>query len=303
MPYIKEGFKGERIFSLPDKTIDDFVSGNYADTLCVTKIGYFPQVKYHYNNKESGTKYNILLHCVSGHGWFEVDGERRELKSNQFVIIMGSANYAYGADEDDPWTIYWAHFRGSASNKIINTTYLYSDVEIVESSRSEYRIDLFEEIFMNFQMGYIKEHYLYTCSLFDLYLHSFIYQKPFRYISNRREAPSFIEKVCSFLEENVSHSLSVADIASFFGYSVSHFSMLFKRESGCSPMDYFIKLKMRRACRYLELTDLRPSQIYSKLGFNDVAYFTRLFKKCIGVSPSTYRKRERANSCVTEGVK
>lgn len=292
MPQIKEGFKGQRIFSLPEQTINKFVACSLVSSLYISKIGYFPQVKYHYNNKSQGVPYNILIHCVSGKGWFEMCGVRHILSANMYVILPAGVPYSFGADENNPWTIYWVHFGGKAARDLLGSSFAYGETPTTESSRTQYRIDLFEEIFMNMEMGYIREYYLYACSVFMLYLNSFLLQNPFQLVTSIRNT-GFIDRVYNYMNENISSSPTVNDIASYFGYSVSHFSMKFRTETGYSPMDYFIKLKIRKACHYLELTDMRPSQIYSKLGFNDAAYFTRIFTKIMGISPTAYRKKER----------
>ena len=68
--------------------------------------------------------------------------------------------------------------------------------------------------------------------------------------------------------------------------------MLFQKETGVSPMGYFIRLKIQKACEYIELTPLKLNEISIKLGFEEPAYFSRMFTKIMGISPSAYRKKE-----------
>ena len=69
--------------------------------------------------------------------------------------------------------------------------------------------------------------------------------------------------------------------------------MRFAKETGVPPIDYFIRLKIRTACREIELTALPLNEISARLGFGDPAYFSRVFTKVMGIPPSEYRKRER----------
>ena len=80
-------------------------------------------------------------------------------------------------------------------------------------------------------------------------------------------------------------SLFVTDI----GYSQSHFSSLFKNRTGESPIAYFIRLKVEYACKLLKETDLKINQICFKIGIEDSFYFSRLFSKAMGMSPTEYR--------------
>ena len=73
---------------------------------------------------------------------------------------------------------------------------------------------------------------------------------------------------------------------------MTHFSALFFGETGVSPMNYFIRLKIQKACEYIELTNMKLNEIATHLGFEDAAYFSRTFTKVMGCSPSVYRKKE-----------
>ena len=72
--------------------------------------------------------------------------------------------------------------------------------------------------------------------------------------------------------------------------------MLFQKETGSSPINYFIRLKIQKACQYIELTNLKLNEIALRLGFEEPAYFSRLFTKVMGISPSAYRAKESEHS-------
>lgn len=58
-------------------------------------------------------------------------------------------------------------------------------------------------------------------------------------------------------------------------------------------MNYYIQLKIRKACEYIELTSLKLSEIALKVGFEEPAYFSRIFTKIMGITPSAYRRQEK----------
>jgi AraC-like DNA-binding protein len=73
------------------------------------------------------------------------------------------------------------------------------------------------------------------------------------------------------------------------GLSKQHVIHLFNREAGFSPIDYFLRMKMQRAARMLDLTNLTVKDISGSVGITDPYYFSRLFKKVMGYSPTDYR--------------
>ena len=73
----------------------------------------------------------------------------------------------------------------------------------------------------------------------------------------------------------------------------------FRKETGVSPIHYYIRLKIQKACEYIELSDLKLSEIATRLGFEDASYFSRIFTHVMGISPSRYRTQEVARRKTT----
>ena len=92
------------------------------------------------------------------------------------------------------------------------------------------------------------------------------------------------------MQENIGSRITLADVIRYVGYSQSHFSQLFRHQTGQSPLAYFNQLKIEYACRLLRETDMTINQICYKIGIEDPFYFSRLFTKSTGQSPSAYRK-------------
>ena len=87
----------------------------------------------------------------------------------------------------------------------------------------------------------------------------------------------------------MSNQLTLDHMVQHSRLSKSHFIRLFKDQTGHSPMDYFIQLKMQHACMLLVFRELTISQIGMDLGYKDPYYFSRAFRKVIGMSPTEYR--------------
>jgi AraC-like DNA-binding protein len=91
------------------------------------------------------------------------------------------------------------------------------------------------------------------------------------------------------MTQHLNKPLPVARLAALANISPSHFFALFKRHTGCAPIDYFIRLRMRRASDLLSTTSLSVKEVAAVLGYDDQFYFSRVFKSVNRVAPSEYR--------------
>ena len=95
------------------------------------------------------------------------------------------------------------------------------------------------------------------------------------------------------MRENIHKKLGLKEIANFAGLSTSHFSTLFQKKTGYSPMNYFLQLKIQQACQSLDFSDMKINQISMSIGIEDPFYFSRIFSKTMGVSPTEYRRKKK----------
>lgn len=112
------------------------------------------------------------------------------------------------------------------------------------------------------------------------------------YMSRRRMsmAGNLVEKAKQFILENYSRAnLSVETVCAHLHISQSYFSSIFKQDVGCSFVQYLTDLRMKRATELLMDTDEKTYVIAKELGFEEPNYFSYVFKKRYGISPSQYR--------------
>lgn len=294
MPQIKQGFKGQRLIAISSEVLVNAELDPLAKSLYITKIGFFPAVKYHYNKKENGVDYYILIYCTAGEGWYKIGEKTYLIKENEYLVLPPDTPYSFGANATNPWTIYWIHFKGKLASSFFKSPFIPYQILQTQNSRLQDRIQLFEEIYENLELSYHSDHYCYASLCLFHFLASFKYIDQFRQIRNSDvKEYRFSDKVIYHMRENVETNLTLEQLAKHFGYSISHFSARFQEETKQSPIKYFIALKIEKACQYLELSSMKICDIYPKLGFQDAAYFSRIFVKIMSISPSKYRERER----------
>lgn len=287
----KEGFAGQRSIVLPRKILAGISDSNpLSERLYITDIGYYPKARHHYRQRIHGVDQHILIYCVEGRGKAEIAKKKYEVGPGSFIIIPAGEQHRYSASEENSWTIYWVHFKGADARKLVaalmEKTHHQGTVAFQAS-----RIGLFEDIYACLERGYGNDNLAYANICLYHFVASFIYQDKFNLADNRQAAGDAVELSINYMQENLVRSLSLEEIAASVNFSVSHYSALFRKKTGFSPIEYFNHLKMQKACQYLLYTDLRVKEIADNLGIDDPFYFSRVFNKLMGMSPNQYRVR------------
>ncbi len=288
-----KGFQGQKGIIIPRKILNYQIEKNeIINTLYITDIGFYPKARFHYRERLNGSEQNILICCVEGKGEITIQKVIYCLNPGEFVVIPAKLGHKYVSDENNPWSIYWVHFKGNigrciidlVNNKMLGYKGLLHDVEKM--------VLQFEEIYSQLENGYSSDNLTYANMCFWHFITTCIY-KTQRNFDNSTFPKDSIDLAIEFLKNNTNKLLSLQDISNEVNLSASHFSFLFRKKTGFAPIEYFNHLKVQKACQYLLFTESRIKEISFELGITDQYYFSRLFKKLIGVSAVEYRKKRR----------
>jgi AraC family transcriptional regulator, arabinose operon regulatory protein len=97
----------------------------------------------------------------------------------------------------------------------------------------------------------------------------------------------------AYMKQHLDQPASFASFAAMANLSESHYRSLFKNETGFAPMDYFIRLRIHKACQLLDTTNLTVKEIAQLTGYEDALYFSRAFKTVVELSPAKYRLQNK----------
>lgn len=288
----RDGFRGQEAFILPEKTKKELTNNNLTRLLYITDIGYYPNASFHFRKRENGCDQNILIFCVKGEGWFEVDGKHFTIQKNQYFILPESTPHAYGAAENNPWSIYWLHFAGEKAALFNQNNTTPQDIDFSSDPRYADRLLLFEEILHHLKNGYSTDDYEYASICLWQLLGSFQYLSKFRTVK-RIKHRNLIDTSISWMHDNLEKQLTLLQMADHVDLSESHFSLMFKRKTGVPPLVFFTRLKVQKACQLLDFSDKRIKEIAAELGYEDPYYFSRVFRQVMDISPIQYRKTKK----------
>lgn len=107
---------------------------------------------------------------------------------------------------------------------------------------------------------------------------------------------NFINKVMEFMEANMDNSsLAIDDFATVLATSRTVFYRKLKTITGLSPVDFVKEMRVKRAMQLIDASEMPLSQVAFMTGFNDPKYFSKCFKKLMGITPSEYKEKSKQN--------
>lgn len=288
-----DGFLSQIMFVVPPPVLEETTRHILVSSLYPTDIGWFPRARHHARRRVDGAEQNILIFCTRGSGWFEINGKRHTLKANQALLLPANTPHQYGASLRDPWTIHWVHFLGEDAAYFFTLLKPGGHIVPVDTALTPKLDRLFADAYEAFADGFTQQSIICASQAIRHILGLLFFNN--RAFHPRTKAASFacLDLTIELMRRHVDSPLTVEKMARQAGISVTHFSRLFSLQTGFSPMEYFIRMKMQRACRYLTLTPLSIKELASRIGYDDPYYFSRSFRKIMGVPPTVYRQSIR----------
>lgn len=247
-------------------------------------LGFYPVALRHRMERTEHDDH-LLLYCTAGCGWLAACGEVQPVGQGDIVLLPAGTSHHYWADDSRPWTVYWVHFDGHLALDFMRWLSVPKGLRRVGLNAR--LLTLFDALFELRKQGSAWAPALHACHQLQLLLSyvALIFDRQLAGSGRRLD----MERVKALMAENLHGQLNLQRLADDASLSKYHFSKCFKAQSGQSPIHYFIELKMQHACYLLDTTRHSIKQVALNLGYEDAYYFSRLFKKIMGVSPAQYR--------------
>ena len=284
--YRMHGFEDQRLCVVPRPQVEAALLRPGTRRLTVTDAGCFPAARGHRRIRPQGSPEAIVMLCTSGSGSVHIDGERHLLTPWTWTTIPASAPHDYGAFDDDPWTIWWLHVRGTYSAEITRPM-LGASLQVLKLRSLDRVLALFDELLVLLEGRLSPAHLLAA---------SGVAWNLLTRMSADTVLPaegSALERAIRYLEARVDGSIRVSELASMVGVSASHLSGLFRESTGGGPGAFHTSLKMARARMLLDTTSISISEVAGAVGYADPLYFSRHFRRIHGVNPTAYRAQRK----------
>lgn len=279
-----DGFRDEKYMIVPTESFTEYMAHPLIRAAYLTDVGFFPKAKEHYREREEGADQYILIYCTEGKGIIEVEDQIYRLEKSDAFCIPRNVRHKYYADEKEPWSILWVHFKGE------NTKYFPLEerkIVYINSGHSDNRMMvLFKLLFRVLERNYTIGNFIYISQVLSLILSEVYFRER---VDESSTQDRHVTMVIRYMYQHLRENLTLEEISEEVQLSKSYLNAVFKAQTGKSPVEFFIHLKMQEACKLLKSTDYYIYEVSSELGYTDQYYFSRIFKKVVGVSPKDYK--------------
>ncbi|UZR96860.1 helix-turn-helix domain-containing protein [Chondrinema litorale] len=289
---MRQGFTGEKMMVVPRELIKKYLANNVVNNLYLTDIGYFPKALNHFRNRPNGSLEYILIYCIEGQGIIKTKNQKFELTPNSFYIISPQEKHTYQSSGSMPWSIYWVHFTGKTVSYLYQKFSDLNNGNPVPISNPQSKTTEFDHILDLFSLGYRDEVFEYSSMLLHKLIGSFLYDSLIS--PNTIQNDDTVKRIVEFMNEHIYDTLTIKDIEKHFGKSSSTLFTIFKNKTGHSIMQFFSLIKIQKACELINLTSMSIKEISYKLDYQDPLYFSRVFKKFMGVPPTKYKRENNS---------
>lgn len=284
---------GRQRIEIPKTVLKQKVQPNaLLNQLYVCSLGYYPNARGHYTYRKKGLPENFLFYCVDGAGWYQIGDKKSEVGPNQFFILPQNVEHAYGSSDNNPWSIYWIHFGGESLSRFNELHAVQKHFKPFYIKSSGEIITMFSRIYKALELGYSTDNLIFANMCLPHFLSLFIYNSKHTTVSPN-DKMDVVDSAILYMQEHINENISLQDLSSHYNYSASRFSSLFKQKTGYAPIDYFIQMKMQKASQQLDFSSSSVKDIALSMGFDDPYYFSKRFRKIIGLSPKQYRSQKK----------
>ena len=272
---------------IPNSVRKRILAHPLCSNLFLTEIGYEAETLFHPVAKAKHPNHYLLVYVAKGRGSYQIKNQIYQVAENDFFVVPAVQQFEIRSYRThDPWSIYWAYFSGNQAQKVV--AHLNGKLNSPRQAKSLVgRISQFNDILHHLELMENIENLVYANSRF----YSFLCSLRLMVLSARKYArkDGVIQSI-EYMRENINRHITLDDLASIAGLSVSHYCAVFKQKTMQTPLQLHTSMRIQRACQLLQNRNQTIKSIAYTLGFFDQYHFSKVFKQIMGMAPRDFRK-------------
>ncbi len=283
--YINSGYKNNSFLDFKDKSRPLVVGscGTYRLTSHPKLPTYRPRGRVDFQ----------IIYIASGRAYFHFDSPENEtvVTAGNIVLFRPKELQKYEYYGIDKTEVYWIHFTGRDVKNILRKYGFSDDKRVLTVGTSLEYERIFKKVILELQRCQDDYEEMMTLLLRQLLI-SFRRELKKEHVFKNEYLDREMEEAAAYFNENYNRNISIEEYAACRGMSVSWFIRNFKKYTGTTPMQFVTSIRITNAQMLLETTNYAVNEISRIVGYDNPLYFSRLFRKQKGCSPSQCRKKE-----------
>ncbi len=230
-----------------------------------------------------------LLYVAGGKAHFTIRGIDEIIPAGNMVLYRPYEEQNYCYYSEDHTEVFWLHFTGGDVAHLLRKYGISDKMQIIHTGTSlEYK-NLFLQIIQELKLCRMDYEELLTNYMLQLLImiHRAILNRP---LGRNQIMMNEMDMAVRYFHENYSQAICIEDYAASQHMSVSWFIRNFKEYTNVTPAQYLQSLRVSNAKTLLESTNYNITEIALIVGYDNPLYFSRIFRKQYGMSPSEFRK-------------
>jgi AraC-like DNA-binding protein len=231
-----------------------------------------------------------LLYISNGQGTFEAEGVKEiVIEAGSVFLLFPGIWHRYRPLEETGWEEFWVGFQGHYADYLMKQDCFRPAAPVLQIGEHPELLNVFIQLIETVKYEGVAFRQLSSCQVTQLL--GLVYSVAVMKDKGRQSKNKLIHAARFKMHENLHNNIDMELLAHELNVSYPWFRKAFKETMGTSPGQYHLHIRIEKACKLLRETKLTINEISHHLGFESEFYFSRIFKKKVGLAPGHYRSK------------
>ncbi|MBR1918180.1 MAG: AraC family ligand binding domain-containing protein [Spirochaetales bacterium] len=232
-------------------------------------------------------EFYILHYVTKGTGTYKINGKTYRVGPGDAFLIYPGVPIDKFTDSDNPWEYCWVGFNGTDAQMLMSMTIFSINTAVIKFDNPEIG-NMIEEIY-SYRGQQLYSIIKMTAKLYELL--SYMVELSHKDLAHTDINDKYVSEASDFIGKNYSNrDLTVEMIAKYVCISRSRLFRAFKDTLNRSPLRFLEETRIREASILLQTTNFSIAEIADKVGYADPLYFSKVFRRVMGKTPTDFRK-------------
>lgn len=232
--------------------------------------------------------YSKFYFICEGEGWLKIGDREYYPKPGELFLMPEGVKQSYSYISDRPFQKYWCHFSAKVGD--INLFRMLEMSHVCRVADPDVIQEIFSSLTDHMKSDAVYAHLLAKSKLMEIFSYFIMNINVDEIIFKNLTSIEKLSKILAYIDSHIEYNITVHELAEIAYMHPNYFIRLFKQQIGVPPIQYIARKKIEKAKELLISTQASVGEIAHDLGFSDLYYFSKQFKKNVGLTPSEFRQ-------------